>query len=261
MEIKKDLLTINFTKGRQKPIEGIVLHSMWGTYQGSISWFKNQDAKASAHYLISKGGEITQMVEDSNTAWHAGIIDDVAPEWVKPNPNFNTIGIELEDERSADWSYPEPQREALRWLLNDLMGKYAIGKDKILLHKELNPSRRSDPVGRFSLEWVFPVIVEEPVYPETLIVLKLLEDFKNLNNHGSLEGALRALIGAYQDHQWCQMAKEAEVQLVRNECQEKTFYLEEKIKKLEVGLAENMDWFSLFKIFWRKIKSGEPTST
>lgn len=154
MNIKKNLTTVNFTPNGMKEVRGVVLHSMWGTYAGSISWFKNPDAKASAHYCISKTGEITQCVEEKDMAWHAGIIDQgKPPSWVLPNPNFYTIGIELEDERNANWQYPEAQRKATRELCDYLKKKYNLSNDKFLLHKNLVPSRRSDPVGAFSFSW------------------------------------------------------------------------------------------------------------
>lgn len=163
MEIKSDLTTINHTVKASRNILGIVLHSMGGFQSGSIAWFKNPQAQASAHFCISKSGEIVRTVEEKNIAWHAGIFDEPIAAWLKPNPNNVTIGIELEDEKKTDWSYPQAQRDALRWLVDDLCRKYSIPKDAehILLHKNLNPSRRSDPVGSFSLGWV----LDGPVNP------------------------------------------------------------------------------------------------
>lgn len=158
MNLKKDLLTLNYSAGGMKEIRGIVLHSMWGTQEGSIAWFKNPEAKASAHYCISKDGVVVQMVDESkkDMAWHAGYIDvPPAPDWVQPNPNYYCIGIELEDMKDVAWQYPEAQRAATSELVKSLMVKYKIPKEKVVLHKELNPSRRSDPVGAFSRDWVF----------------------------------------------------------------------------------------------------------
>ena len=38
----------------------------------SIERLKNPKYKVSCHYLITRGGEVIQMVEDRNIAWHAG---------------------------------------------------------------------------------------------------------------------------------------------------------------------------------------------
>jgi N-acetylmuramoyl-L-alanine amidase CwlA len=154
MQIKKNITNVNFTPNGMREVRGVVLHSMWGTYAGSIAWFKNPDAQASAHFLVSATGEITQMVEEKDMAWHAGVIDQgKPPSWVLPNPNFYTIGIELEDKRDANWQYPEAQRKATRELCDYLKTKYNLSNDRFLLHRNLVPSRRSDPVGAFSYDW------------------------------------------------------------------------------------------------------------
>ncbi|SDW07703.1 N-acetylmuramoyl-L-alanine amidase [Lysobacter enzymogenes] len=73
----------------------VIMHTMEGSYAGSISWFQNPSAQVSAHYLIRKSdGQITQMVREYHQAWHA------------KNHNYYTIGIE-HDGRAADagnWS-------------------------------------------------------------------------------------------------------------------------------------------------------------
>lgn len=162
MNIVNSLTTVNFNPGGMKAIKGIVLHSMWGTQNGSIAWFKNPDAQASAHFCISAVGEIVRVVNEEHLdrAWHAGIYDNgKCPAWAMTNPNDWCIGIELEDNRDANWQYPEAQRAALRDLVAFLMEKYNIPRDHVLLHRDLNPSRRSDPVGAFSFDWVFPGVV------------------------------------------------------------------------------------------------------
>lgn len=73
----------------------VIMHTMEGSYAGSISWFQNPSAQVSAHYLIRKSdGQITQMVREYHQAWHA------------KNHNAYTVGIE-HDGRAADagnWS-------------------------------------------------------------------------------------------------------------------------------------------------------------
>ena len=38
----------------------------------SINRLKNPRYKVSCHYFINRRGIVTRMVEDKNTAWHAG---------------------------------------------------------------------------------------------------------------------------------------------------------------------------------------------
>jgi N-acetylmuramoyl-L-alanine amidase len=61
--------------------------------QSAINWFKNPQSKASAHIVISREGEITQMVPFNQRAWHAGV-----SEWNNLSGlNAHSIGIELEN--------------------------------------------------------------------------------------------------------------------------------------------------------------------
>jgi len=61
-----------------------------GTYAGAISWFQNCTANASAHFVIrSSDGQISQVVEIANTAWHAGATGF-------PANNRRSIGVEHE---------------------------------------------------------------------------------------------------------------------------------------------------------------------
>lgn len=176
MKIKQDLTKVNFTKGRSGyHIEGIVIHSMVGTQAGSISWFKNPDAKASAHYCISKDGDVVQTVLDEDFAWHAGnvsakpenmpfVLKDNWDAGIK-NPNFYTIGIELEDNADVHWNYPEKQMTALRDLIKFLSEKYNIPlkRSHIVLHREVDPARKSDPIGNFSVDALMISLGDEKI--------------------------------------------------------------------------------------------------
>ena len=62
----------------------IVIHVAQGSYTGTISWFENCAAKASAHYVVSTKGQVAQCVRDQDIAWHAGLWDT----------NTYSIGIE-----------------------------------------------------------------------------------------------------------------------------------------------------------------------
>ncbi len=75
----------NYARGRSLTPSNVVVHYTSGTYAGSIAWFQNCQASASAHYVIrSMDGQITQMVSEADRAWHVG------------NENGYTIGIEHE---------------------------------------------------------------------------------------------------------------------------------------------------------------------
>jgi N-acetylmuramoyl-L-alanine amidase len=59
--------------GRYTP-QYLVMHYTAATEgRGSISWFMNKDAKASAHLLIDRDGTITQFAPFNIITWHAGV--------------------------------------------------------------------------------------------------------------------------------------------------------------------------------------------
>ncbi|MBM3430515.1 MAG: N-acetylmuramoyl-L-alanine amidase, partial [Bacteroidetes bacterium] len=75
----------NFSSRSGTAISAITIHTVQGTYSGCISWFQNCNASVSAHYVIrSSDGQITQMVLESDKAWHVG------------SENPYTIGFEHE---------------------------------------------------------------------------------------------------------------------------------------------------------------------
>lgn len=80
-----DFTTCNYSSRNGTPISAVTIHTVQGSYAGCISWFKNCSANVSAHYVIrSNDGQVTQMVLESNKAWHVG------------NSNPYAIGIEHE---------------------------------------------------------------------------------------------------------------------------------------------------------------------
>jgi len=55
-------------------ISAIAIHTVQGSYTGCVSYFQTSAANASTHYVVasnsSYAGQITQMVDESNAAWH-----------------------------------------------------------------------------------------------------------------------------------------------------------------------------------------------
>ena len=88
-----DFTTCNFSSRAGTAITMVAIHDVEGSYAGCISWFKNCSASASAHYVMrSSDGQVTQMVLESNKAWHIG------------SENPYTLGIEHEGyNNNASW--------------------------------------------------------------------------------------------------------------------------------------------------------------
>ena len=108
----------NYSSRAGTAVSAITIHTTQGSYAGSISWFQNCAAGVSAHYVIrSSDGQVTQMVLESNKAWHVG------------SENPYTIGIENEGfVDDAAW-YSLPLYSANVALCNDIVASgYGINK-------------------------------------------------------------------------------------------------------------------------------------
>ncbi|HEU5058239.1 MAG TPA: N-acetylmuramoyl-L-alanine amidase, partial [Kofleriaceae bacterium] len=101
-------------------INYVIIHTTQGSYSGTISWFKNSSSNVSAHYVVrSSDGERTQMVDDSDVAWHDACF------------NSETIGIEHEGFVSdPDTWYTEAMYTKSAELTAWLCDQYGIPKDR-----------------------------------------------------------------------------------------------------------------------------------
>ena len=187
-----DLMKVSFKASPNKSkrngeIKYIVLHHTGpGSFNGVVNWLCNPDAKVSAHYVLGKQGELKQLVNSKQKAWHAGVSS-----WNGLN-NINeySIGIEIcnigrmekvEDdyyyERGRNlvkytgktepvWGqivlptgvsvegyyvpYPEKQLNKLVALCKGLVEKYPqIGRNDIITHYDIGQpvGRKNDPFG------------------------------------------------------------------------------------------------------------------
>lgn len=118
----------------QPQVLAVVLHVAEGTYRGSIQHLTNPDSesKASAHFIISKQGQICQMVSILDRAHGNGLYwqngwrnprhKPVTPTWPDIirglNPNQYTISIEHEGYRDEPWTtaMDEANTRLLKWI-------------------------------------------------------------------------------------------------------------------------------------------------
>jgi AmpD protein len=100
--------------------------------------------RVSAHFLITRCGELVQFVDTDSRAWHAGV-----SEWRgRENCNDFSIGIELEG--CDEEPYADPQYATLNTLINILRNQYPrIERDAIVGHSEIAPGRKTDPGPSF----------------------------------------------------------------------------------------------------------------
>lgn len=167
-------------RGNSYTPQYLVMHYTAATAAaGSVNWFKNPAAKASAHLLIDRDGSITQFAPFNVVTWHAGV-----SQWNGISGlNSCSIGIELvnggriskvsngficatdqrsvaaadtifakhkNDTESGYWQqYTEAQMNAAMEVASLLVRKYGL-KD-VLGHEDIAPHRKSDPGPAFPM--------------------------------------------------------------------------------------------------------------
>ena len=143
----------NYTD-RPGAITAIVVHSCEGRWpfprQSSLPWLCDPVSKVSCHYYVCRNAEIFQLVDDRRQAWHAGGRQDDGTWTAQPDyANAKSLGIECEHRAGQDW--PEAQRQALAWLLRQLMTLHQIPLEKIETHGQIAIKgpyiRKQDPTN------------------------------------------------------------------------------------------------------------------
>ena len=120
LEADEDLiLSTHMTKGRQGcKVDKIVLHHNGGNLTGRGCYDVWQTREASAHYQVAADGRITQLVWDTDTAWHSG-------DW---NANLTSIGVEHADISTDPWSISEATLDNGAHLVAALCKHYGLGR-------------------------------------------------------------------------------------------------------------------------------------
>lgn len=151
-----------FNAGREgNAISLIVIHTTEGSYPGSVGWLTRQGGDASCHYLIREdGGEITQIVKDWDTAWHAG-------NWPY---NLRAIGIEASWASNGIDMGAQPSSGLYRTDANltaFLCVKYAIPPDRahIIGHGQIPPpNNHTDPGPKWNWTLFMAMVAEAYTY-------------------------------------------------------------------------------------------------
>lgn len=171
-----------------RPVEVLILHYTAGySGQSSINWLCNPSSKASAHFVVDRDGQVTQLVSLKDRAWHAG---GATSRWRGQGPNPISWGIEIAnlgplkaeggklldaygkrydgptfvDSTGRHWEpYPEAQIVAVAKLVIELVAlepKLLVddgpGLPRICGHQDVDPSRKLDPGPAFPWERIRP---------------------------------------------------------------------------------------------------------
>ena len=135
-------------KRSSKSIKLLVIHyTGMQSERESIMRLCNPKYKVSSHFVINQNGKIYRLVQDDQTAWHAG-----KSCWGKyKNLNKNSIGIELinKGHRFGYTNYKKKQLMSLIKICKTLIKKYKIQKKNIVGHSDISPLRKVDPGEKF----------------------------------------------------------------------------------------------------------------
>ena len=111
--------------------------------QAALRTLCNPENEVSAHYLIDTSGQVFQMVQEEDRAWHAG-----AGRWGDIcDVNSSSIGIELSN--CGFSPFAARQMNALELLLSGIMTRWNIPPEGIIGHSDMAPGRKIDPGARF----------------------------------------------------------------------------------------------------------------
>ena len=141
--------TPNKTK-KERPLDdvtlGVVHYTGSMSMEGTVSWFKNPNAKVSSHYVIGRRGEVTQFGQRFSTLWHAGKSEWAGRKWC----NKFSIGYELVG--TATSGFMTDQMSALRDLIIEDLSFCPI--EAIVGHEQIAPGRKVDPGSGFDWQWL-----------------------------------------------------------------------------------------------------------
>ena len=148
--INKIIKSSNYSKKvrKSKKIRFLIFHyTGMQSKRASIRRLTSPTHKVSCHYLIDRNGEIIQMVDDLNIAWHAG-----KSKWKNfENINENSIGIEIVN-KGHNFGYENFTKKQINKVIKlslRLKKKYKIKSSFILGHSDIAPLRKKDPGEKF----------------------------------------------------------------------------------------------------------------
>lgn len=133
--------TTNFNL--RKPNYVVIHHTAQDSVGQTLQTFTLPRTQVSAHYVISRNGEIYHMLNDYYRAWHGGV-----GMWGN-NTDLNSTSIGIELDNNGFKEFTVPQIQSLLDVLKQLKEKYSIPSKNFIGHSDIAPSRKVDPNASF----------------------------------------------------------------------------------------------------------------
>ena len=145
----------------------------------------------SCHYVVAEDGTITQLVQETDRAWHAGVSS-----WHgEGDINSRSVGIEIAN-LGHDHGYPDfpdVQIDSVIALACDICARHGIRPERILAHSDVAPARKRDPGEKFPWGRLASAGVGHYVEPEPIRGGR----FFSVAESGAPIEALQAMLALY----------------------------------------------------------------
>src|SRR5262249_45837590 len=110
--------------------------------------------KRAYHYVIDRFGRVHRIVDEADTANHAGNSIWADPEWVYVDLNRSFLGIAFEARMSADQPPINPgQVHAARILTEIVLSKYNLPAANCITHAQVSVNPTNMLIG-WHIDWV-----------------------------------------------------------------------------------------------------------
>ena len=109
-------------------------------HEGKMTTLKE---KVSTHYLITQDGKIFGLVDEENSAWHAG------ESFWRGTRNLNDYSVGIELTHDGEGIFSGQQMESVVSLCHDIVARWNMDARMILAHSDVAPLRKKDPGQHF----------------------------------------------------------------------------------------------------------------
>lgn len=151
----------NFDERRPNLV--IIHHTSSDEVGHALRTLTSPERKVSSHYLISRDGEILQLVDERARAWHAG------KSWWGGITDINSVSLGIELDNNGSEPFADAQIDSLLGVLEAIRQRYPIPVANFIGHADVAPTRKDDPSALFPWEKLaargFGLWCDEPLAP------------------------------------------------------------------------------------------------
>lgn len=153
--VKYSIQSVSYSLRNGAPVSMVMLHGDPAPASTALERMATIGTRGASHYYITLDGTIYQLVDEKYAAWHSGMAT-LGGVWF--NTNRISIGVTLEtvpplkdgaedeeDDEEDMENFPTRQTNALRWLLRDLVKRYRLKPDDVIIGDSLASSVEDIP--------------------------------------------------------------------------------------------------------------------